>query len=944
MTRSLFLVALAACQPTAPESLPADALAPPVPPMLLSVGRLVVADRVDVQVYGALPGSDVTLYRSDGGIAAGACPAFLLGDCFDIGDGTTGQLQALTGRADRFGTVRWSVPRLVVPEGMDVALQAVSTRAGSVRMSNAVSRPTHTCEVDALEPDDVLADATDAVASAMATVCPDDPDWYEIEIPPGWGVVARAEVGPDDGLLSVSTTQSNPIEIAPGVFERANNRTTPVTSYFRVDHVADLDAEIDPFRGVSYVFEAELVELSTISCTDALEPNDATGASVPPGAYAANVCRGDVDRYDVPIPMGSRVRVRGLDQPGLRAGYTESNADIDNVAFAWSADAVSFFVQRDLGFGDDQAVGMALDYAFTVEVLPGTPCTPDALEPDDTAATATTLLPGTVSAEACATDRDWFAFDGGVGDQIDLVASDDIQLRLYDPSGALLEEGPWFAINEIEDVSLPMDGRYTVEAFKWAHATPGVATPYTLDFSQDVPANCPTDAYEPNDTQATAALITGGVPATGCVTDEDWYAFEVTEPESLDVGMQYNWMQGQQQARVRLYRPDGTEAPRQTFASQLGTWTIHADTTVDADGGGIPYTLRLDRVPLGVCTDDAYEPNDARADAADLGDGALVDGMLCLASEDWYVVSNDPFATVRASVDYDPMGGEQELRMELRAFNGALLSFDEDPSGSLSLSHSSNRDVWVRVMGILDEDGGGVPYTLDVFNDPPVCASDAYEPNDDTASATPLPPGDLLDVFACPDVDVYQFDALAGEDFNVFLNVPGSGSVLGTLVAPDGTETPFQGTRSFLALQDGTYFVEVREGTVNGPFGLAYNVGFDPIGFCPGPEPDDTLAEAPAASSPWTVQLCDGVDTVDTRYLDLTAGDRVDASLNTPSTRARLELVDSNGQVLATGAASGPNELDHTVPSDGRYYLRVTLVSVSTGTWRLTPTLTYFIR
>ncbi len=97
--------------------------------------------------------------------------------------------------------------------------------------------------------------------------------------------------------------------------------------------------------------------------------------------------------------------------------------------------------------------------------------------------------------------------------------------------------------------------------------------------------------------------------------------------------------------------------------------------------------------------------------------------------------------------------------------------------------------------------------------------TDIFEPNDDVAHATPLTPGTAVEGRICTpgDVDVFTFDAVAGDVVTVSLEVPdGLGFRLG-LVAPDGSTLETVGEAgdysrrvvTHTALADGTFTVIV---------------------------------------------------------------------------------------------------------------------------------------
>ena len=186
------------------------------------------------------------------------------------------------------------------------------------------------------------------------------------------------------------------------------------------------------------------------SCTDdGFEDNDSRTADATIAADIYTdlwICPGDQDFYSVSLGAGSLdVTIDGwdagatdIDLQVLRADGTplRSSAGIgpsENVALCVAAGAT---VIRVYGIAGDSG-----PYSLLVDHTPGSCCTDDALEDNDTFGAATPIYgPGdTMDGQICAGDEDWFVFSGEPGRRasVDLVigGTGDLDLEIYDRDG-----------------------------------------------------------------------------------------------------------------------------------------------------------------------------------------------------------------------------------------------------------------------------------------------------------------------------------------------------------------------------------------------------------------------------------------------------------------------------------------------------------------------------
>lgn len=166
---------------------------------------------------------------------------------------------------------------------------------------------------------------------------------------------------------------------------------------------------------------------------------------------------------------------------------------------------------------------------------------------------------------------------------------------------------------------------------------------------------CTNDAYEANDTPATAfafastpALITDAVV---CNQEEDWYTFDVVAGDVVDVTGTVDLADGD--IDFLLYDSAGTLLTAGYPASPITAYTVPADDTYglrvvefdDADGDdAVAYDLEITATPgtpPTTCTADAFEPNEDAFGALTsfaLGQ-TILDLSACVADEiDGYTV------------------------------------------------------------------------------------------------------------------------------------------------------------------------------------------------------------------------------------------------------------------------------------------------------------------
>ncbi|QSQ22297.1 hypothetical protein JY651_45455 [Pyxidicoccus parkwayensis] len=214
-------------------------------------------------------------------------------------------------------------------------------------------------------------------------------------------------------------------------------------------------------------------------------------------------------------------------------------------------------------------------------------CAPDALEPNDTPATAYPVRASRyVGLTLCADDVDYFSITLERGDQLgvnveaDAFAEPAFSTTLQDASGRVLALGHFLATHV---AAVP--GTYTVRVA----AQGSEPRSYDVGFFLSRGTPCDDDSHEPNDTSATATLFTAGAVIEGmlCPQDQDHFLLTVPEGQGVRVSLS-NYVATDGLLRLCLLGGDGTQ--------ELGCSTEASGATVSVSGsiaGGRTLTVRI---------------------------------------------------------------------------------------------------------------------------------------------------------------------------------------------------------------------------------------------------------------------------------------------------------------------------------------------------------------
>jgi hypothetical protein len=220
-------------------------------------------------------------------------------------------------------------------------------------------------------------------------------------------------------------------------------------------------------------------------------------------------------------------------------------------------------------------------------------CTDDAFEDDDSVPAAASLpFTGTsahIGAQICRNDDDYYRFTPAAMDRVTVSiaftgASGDLDLQVLDAMATIV--GSSAGVGDSEMVSYCARDASPLYARVLGYA--GAQNAYTLDVTRMAGGCCVNDAFEPDDTQASARPASAGVTGTLCPGDQDWIAVPVAGASRVVIDLSYD--NARADVDIELVGPTGT-----VIASSLATTgTEHIDATVTTAGTYALHVFTLD--------------------------------------------------------------------------------------------------------------------------------------------------------------------------------------------------------------------------------------------------------------------------------------------------------------------------------------------------------------
>ena len=221
-------------------------------------------------------------------------------------------------------------------------------------------------------------------------------------------------------------------------------------------------------------------------------------------------------------------------------------------------------------------------------------CVDGAREDDDSALTARALaFSGTMAhaaAQICSGDDDFYRLTPMAMDQITIgiaftSSAGDLDLQLLDASSTIL--GSSAGTTDTESITYCARDASALIARVFGYD--GAANAYTIDVTRAAGACCVDDAFEPDDSQASARALHGAsFDGTICPNDDDWIA--LTTAGAAEIVIDIHFDVARADIDLELVGPSGA-----VIASSLGTTgTEHIDTTVSTAGIYAIHVFSLD--------------------------------------------------------------------------------------------------------------------------------------------------------------------------------------------------------------------------------------------------------------------------------------------------------------------------------------------------------------
>lgn len=707
---------------------------------------------------------------------------------------------------------------------------------------------------------------------------------------------------------------------------------------------------------------------------DHLEDNDTQGSptylSVPQGRYPLpGMVMGDSADW-----FWFSTVEQGTQAHYVRATFSQAEGDLDLQLYDWSGRLVA---SSTSGAGWDLVSLAGLPgttYYLRVTARQGnnirydlefvTPYRDDAHEDNDTLQTARDLglLAGGPASLGISGLRlvdavDWYKFTlpgpvpaSGPSDvRVTYAGSAVVQIGLYDATGRLLRS----SVSSAGAATLSMIGFGAGTYYLKVTERDGRDV---LDYSLEVPyGRMQDDAYEENDTRAAArdlGSLTARFTASGLALadDADWYKFTMAGAGAAGDQVRITFNHAWGNLDLRLYNASGVEIGASRGTGDSETVSLQGLAAgayyVMVFGQPIQPSYSLEVTPGRAAPDDAYEENDTRQTARDLGtltSRFTAANLAMLDAGDWYKFT---MAGQGATGDFVRIAFRHaQGDLDLRLYNAAGMQVGASLAGSdgetISLAGLASGAYYVQVYGW---QAFNPSYSLEIA--PGVIrGDDHYEENDTRATAsdlgtltgrflaTDLVKGDVVDWFeftmpgngASGDVVRIAFSHAQG-DLELRLYDRLGQQIASSQTAGDAEQISLQG------LPGGTYYVQVYSWAARNPnYSLEIVPGLSDDAY----EENDTLATARE------------LGTLSSRFLaaNLVMGDAADWYKFTtagPATASEfvqiafrhdygdleLQLYDGNGRLLRQ--SQGTRDVEAVSLSGmktGIYYVKVSGVS-----------------
>ena len=499
----------------------------------------------------------------------------------------------------------------------------------------------------------------------------DGADWFQVDVPAGSALDVMVRVS-DISFADTATVPFLNLETQAGTLVSRGDIFGQAVGAFAEP------APVDRTLRFSLMADAPLVYSLTIGLIpggDAANLRPRYVAAAPteagPGGFvsvtfeAVNVGGADAEATLAGVylvaPGGAvdaAARLGRVDVPALPAGTSQAVDTVVTVPADATDGAHELVVRLDdtsvvaEGAEDDNEARIGLSVAAAAV------CASDAFEPnrapadDGTGAVAAVVTQGTYeNLVVCGNDTDWYAIDLAPGEglrvDVNFVHADgDIDIVLYEPDGetSVTDSRGTGNTETVEFFGTPAGGRYYLKVI--LYGADGAANPsntYTLDVTVNAAGGCVPDAFEPNGTSDTAAVVADGeYVLTLCPGNEDWFRFSLVAGNTVTFRAQSD-----SAVALTLYGPDDAVLDQDDLAV---VWDALADGVyrlkVTSDSAiPVSYSLRvrgasgidLEALDLSVAPESTAPGDEIRVTGRvrnDLGDTLQDVGARILLSDD----------------------------------------------------------------------------------------------------------------------------------------------------------------------------------------------------------------------------------------------------------------------------------------------------------------------
>lgn len=696
------------------------------------------------------------------------------------------------------------------------------------------------CPDDGFEDNDDIAGAAAITAGTVDGLisCDGDDDFFAISLAAGDELTIDATFADADGDVDVQLQDAEGRVIAASTTVTDNENISLTIADAGTYYVRVLMYRDEGAAGAAYALDIVVDGGEPTDCRDdGYEDNDTRiDAAVVLGGTLDGlvVCPGDSDYFAIDLAAGDDLAITAtfsdaagdLDLLLFNADGTVVGSAVtitDNETIDYTATRSGRYVVQAYLLGDDDVLGNT--YELDLDVTSAGPaCDTDRFEDNDTESTAIDFDAGAyTSLIVCDDDDDYYAFDLGVGDTINIDVDFDfldgnINIDLRDPAGTIVAESTnLFTSAESIEYVAPAAGRYVLNVRLSFDL--GDSAVYDLDVTIDEAApTCTDDGLEDNDTLETARPIGGSTDALRvCTGDDDYYSFALGAGDTLTVLAEFTDAEGD--IDVRIVNADGATVASgvstdddeilEFTAVDAGTYFVRVSLYLDSGStDGNSYGLDFDIEEAAVsCPWDRLEDNDSIEDPEPLPPELYTGLFVCEDDEDWYRIPLIAGDTI--TVDLTFSHSEGDVDVQLLNPIGGVLRVGNTSTDNETIEHTVEEDGTYLIKVSLYRDAGsdtGNEYDIQIDVDGvpfgETCdTDDRYEDNDTFETGTFIDAGSFTALLSCPgDDDYYTFIMAPDEtvtidftydsdegDIDIYL-VNESGDDVEASIGVDGTE------------------------------------------------------------------------------------------------------------------------------------------------------------